>query len=172
MGRTLLWGIYFSYSFQIFDPAPSIPTKWSIQSANASGSRSNRPRRTWYCRMDTKNEFLEAIKQSTTSDMVQNFKRFFPNSMYQGKCIDLSIEFLISLRSQLTLDQICGLASFFLANPYGHRNGWPDLTLVRQKSIKLIEVKTTDKLRFSQIRTFLKIRAYIPDISVVRVVRN
>ena len=58
-----------------------------------------------------------------------------------------------------------------MENPYGHRNGWPDLTLIRESSVKLVEIKTRDRLHFSQIRTFPRLRAVIPEIQILQITR-
>ncbi|EGA7539754.1 VRR-NUC domain-containing protein [Salmonella enterica] len=49
-------------------------------------------------------------------------------------------------------EKLFELAKVFAANPYQYRSGWPDLTLIRDKSIKFVEVKTTDNLHKSQLR--------------------
>lgn len=46
------------------------------------------------------------------------------------------------------------VAEAFFADPYGFRAGWPDLAVVDDGKVRLIEVKTTDKLHASQVRTF------------------
>jgi len=114
---------------------------------------------------------LDSTQNSHTSDIVRNFKRFYAKSMYSAKCPHMTPDLLTSFYSALTPGHFVGLAEFFLENPYGHRNGWPDITLIKGKTIKLIEVKTNDKLRCAQIRAFPRIRAYIPDILVLQVKR-
>ncbi|WP_371264495.1 VRR-NUC domain-containing protein, partial [Salmonella enterica] len=50
---------------------------------------------------------------------------------------------------------------------YQYRSGWPDLTLIRDKSIKFVEVKTTDNLHKSQLTTIPVILDVLPNTIVV-----
>ena len=45
------------------------------------------------------------------------------------------------------------LARRYLADPYAYSKGWPDLVWVNEKTVGLSEVKTTDRLHWSQVIT-------------------
>ena len=60
-----------------------------------------------------------------------------------------------------------------------HKNefafGWPDLTVVRDGKIKLIEVKKDDKLHLSQIQTIPEVKSCLPpnaNVEVLHLVRK
>lgn len=46
------------------------------------------------------------------------------------------------------------VAEAFFVDPYGFRAGWPDLAVVDGDRLRMIEVKTSDKLHASQVHTF------------------
>jgi len=64
------------------------------------------------------------------------------------------------------------VASKLAEDPYTYRNGWPDLTLIKDKEVFFIEVKTTDKLHESQLITIPEMRSILPfKFSVCKVVK-
>ena len=69
----------------------------------------------------------------------------------------LDEDFVISVWKALSAAQLEGIASRRMQN-IGYV-GWPDLTLVREKELKFIEVKTTDRLHESQLDTYLNVAA-------------
>jgi hypothetical protein len=83
-------------------------------------------------------------------------------------CAGLTVEFLAELYSALPRDQLTRLTGFFLEKPYAHRKGWPDLILVNQGHVQLVEVKEKDKLHTSQIRSLPRIHSIVPATSVVQ----
>jgi hypothetical protein len=57
-------------------------------------------------------------------------------------------------------------------SPLFYSSGWPDLTIVNDSLLSLVEVKTTDKLNHSQIRTIGDMKdATELDVSVVQVLK-
>ena len=86
------------------------------------------------------------------------------NEWYPG----LSIVFLEKMYDAFTKDEYCLIAKWISINRE-HRNGWPDLTLVKEGIIRFIEIKTTDKLHNSQLITILAIKQLInADIQIVK----
>lgn len=72
-------------------------------------------------------------------------------------------------------DVIFALLKKYARHNYAIRAGWPDLTVVQQGHVKLIEVKKTDKLHNSQIRTVPELKEALSascSIEVCRLVRN
>ncbi len=65
---------------------------------------------------------------------------------------------------------IARLAAGVLEDPYLFRNGWPDLTLVRDGRVKFIEIKTTDRLHHTQFTTIEELLLPVGlDVSVLLV---
>jgi hypothetical protein len=86
------------------------------------------------------------------------------NEWYPG----LSMNFLEKMYNSLTKDEYCLIAKWIAMNTE-HRNGWPDLTLVKEGIVRFIEVKTTDKLHNSQLITIPAIKHLInADVQVVK----
>ena len=68
------------------------------------------------------------------------------------------------------MDWLYLLANQFQMDPYRFRSGWPDLTLVNGEYIEFVEVKTTDKLHYSQIDTISFMKDLTPyKFKVVRI---
>lgn len=56
-------------------------------------------------------------------------------------------------------------------SPYTYKNGWPDLTLIKEGKLTFVEVKTNDKLHESQLITIPAMRDIIPsEFKVCRIV--
>lgn len=86
------------------------------------------------------------------------------NEYYPG----LSMNFLEKMYDAFTKDEYSLIAKWIATNP-DHRNGWPDLTLVKDGIVRFVEVKTTDKLHNSQLITIPAIKQLINvDIQVTR----
>lgn len=63
----------------------------------------------------------------------------------------VSAHFLQNLAATVTPELLTSITSLLFENPYDYRSGWPDLTVIG-KSLRFVEVKTTDLLQESQIR--------------------
>ena len=61
--------------------------------------------------------------------------------------------FAVQLFDLIGLESLRGLASVIFSDLPTFYSGWPDLTLIRDGSVELLEVKTTDKLQESQLIT-------------------
>lgn len=84
----------------------------------------------------------------------------------------LSIEFADALYDAVPKSHFLQLAKW-ISNAHEHRNGWPDLTLVKDGQLKFVEVKTTDKLHYSQLVTIpALVREIGADVSVLQLVRD
>lgn len=51
------------------------------------------------------------------------------------------------------------IAGLFFTDPYAFQKGWPDLACIDGESLRLIEVKTNDRLRISQLITISEMMA-------------
>ncbi len=60
--------------------------------------------------------------------------------------------FLTTLWEELGATGLTAIARKFFENPYDYRAGWPDLTMIDQRGVHFVEVKTTDRLHPSQLR--------------------
>jgi len=70
----------------------------------------------------------------------------------------------------ISRQQLAKITSKLLEAPYKYRKGWPDLTLVRNRVVEFVEVKTTDKLHTSQLETISAMQPVLDSkFSVVRI---
>ena len=62
------------------------------------------------------------------------------------------------------------LAKKIAEDSYLYRNGWPDLTLVKNGTVKFIEIKVNDKLHESQLITIPIMKNILPfEFSICRI---
>jgi hypothetical protein len=85
----------------------------------------------------------------------------------------MSSDGLLSIWNSLGSSGWAKVAEAFLKDPYTFRAGWPDLAVSDGYSIRLIEIKTTDKLHSSQKTTIsdLLLPLGIP-VSVTQLVKK
>lgn len=90
------------------------------------------------------------------------------NDSSQNNCTKLSI--ILSLYDALGKNLLNKILKIYLSDPSAFGQGWPDLTTIDKNNIvKLLEVKTSDKLHISQIITFQEISKYLP-IEIIKVI--
>lgn len=115
--------------------------------------------------------FLGALRNASETQICDAFSRFRDKDLRKKKCPEFDAEFLVKLYHALTPEVIAKLGEILSENPYAYRAGWPDLTLVREGDVAFREIKTSDRLRLSQIRMLPKLKRIIPDTSILRVTR-
>jgi len=59
---------------------------------------------------------------------------------------------MLELFDHLGSNKLADILLAFSAAPYEYRPGWPDLIVIQSGGMKLVEVKTSDKLLDSQLR--------------------
>lgn len=114
-------------------------------------------------------KILDAILKVKLKDIEANFEEIYKkNSIVRESYPGLSKNLMSSLFKALYPEILCDVAKLLFEYPYTYRNGWPDLTLVKNGRIWLVEVKTTDRFHLSQIRTIPRLQKIIPaEYSVV-----
>lgn len=111
---------------------------------------------------DHKNEILNSILKTSKEQFLNNFSEIISYESIREYSPGLTIEFAKQLEKCLDREVFFKVADKFFQSPYDYRKGWPDLTLVNNHGVKLIEIKTTDKLHESQIQIIDEFRPLIP----------
>lgn len=93
---------------------------------------------------------VDAIRSATADSIRNHFAEIKDKQLYSTLYPDMAIDGLLSIWSSLGPDGWAKVAESFMKDPYTFRAGWPDLTLAAGPALKLVEVKTTDKLHASQ----------------------
>ncbi len=118
-------------------------------------------------RVDAVNRYLEAqmtILAEHTSEIVDTVRSISPDALARNvnelsKSSRLAAffprvkeAFMLELFDHLGSDKLADILLAFSAAPYEYRAGWPDLIVIQSGAMKLVEVKTSDKLLDSQLR--------------------
>jgi hypothetical protein len=107
-------------------------------------------------RRTDKAKFLASCEEILQYDMIHEW--------YPG----LTIEFASAMFEALTKEIYVKIAKWISISTE-HRNGWPDLTLVKNGKIKFVEVKTSDKLHRSQLITMPALKNKLElDVSILK----
>ena len=81
-----------------------------------------------------------------------------------------SVKIAIAIFKSVGRESLTNLLAKFSEDPYSYRSGWPDLTIVREREVQLVEIKTTDKLHSSQLVTMPMLQEILPcKVSVLRI---
>ncbi|MCM2359470.1 MAG: VRR-NUC domain-containing protein, partial [Geobacteraceae bacterium] len=116
---------------------------------------------------------LDAMESTSKSRFIQNFIEIYSYDFVRNIYPGLSVEFMTRLYDGVGINILCDIARVFMEDPYSYRAGWPDLTLIKGNEIRFIEVKTSDKLLESQVKTIQTMRQVLPDaFYVAKVVKN
>lgn len=99
-----------------------------------------------------KSEIVSSIRNISSSRLLQNIEEICADDVVRSFFPRVTSEFVAGLAQSIDASLIAELAAKFMENPYEYRAGWPDLTVIGQSGIALIEVKTTDCLHTSQLR--------------------
>ena len=87
----------------------------------------------------------------------------------ENNCIGINMEFIVELFKSLGNEKMVNVLKLYLLDPNSLGKGWPDITAIKTDGrVKLIEVKTSDKLHVSQINTFTEIKKII-DIEISKI---
>lgn len=118
-------------------------------------------------RVDAVNRYLEAqmtILAEHTSEIVDTVRSISPDALARNvnelsKSSTLASffprvkeAFMLELFDHLGSNKLADILLAFSAAPYEYRAGWPDLIVIQNGGMKLVEVKTSDKLLVSQLR--------------------
>ncbi len=123
---------------------------------------------------ETKIKLLNAIKEVSESKLMDNItsiRRSYDEHHDPNAPSYISLESIKRVYSRIRVSKILRLAEEYFDGRLG-LNGWPDLTLIKDDNISLIEVKIKDKLHYNQVRTFSALRNIFKNIKVVKVDRS
>ena len=120
-------------------------------------------------------ELIKIIKYSDISVIKRNYEKILKSQyneswlfLYKGK--EITKDLVSDVYEGLGNITLAEIAKLFFTNPYAYCKGWPDLTIVKDGLVRFVEVKTTDKLKRSQIITINDLKQSTNlDISVAKV---
>lgn len=98
------------------------------------------------------NEIIEDIHQTDRQKYLKACEEILSYPATREWYPGLELEFLDAMYDALTKEEYERIARWIALEPE-YRNGWPDITLVGNKEVYFVEVKTTDKLHRSQLIT-------------------
>ena len=107
-------------------------------------------------------EIITAIRQSTTSRVIDCFTEIYESGMVRECYPGLNKQIIEGLYETIGKDRLAEIAAAMLEDPYRYRSGWPDLTLTNGSEMFWAEVKTTDKLHENQISTLTRMIPLLP----------
>jgi len=100
---------------------------------------------------DRHEELLAQVQQTTRGQMRSMAKRLLADTFVRDAYPRVTVSGILALWEALGRQTFVKITATFLTDPYRFRAGWPDLTLVRDNSVRFVEIKTTDTLRAAQI---------------------
>ena len=106
-------------------------------------------------------DIFRQILHTPRAQFIAAFSEIISYSAIREWYPGLTLEFAEALFDTVPKEHFIRLAKW-ISLDHTHRNGWPDLTLIKDGRLKFIEVKTTDKLHHSQL---VAIPALIREIS-------
>jgi len=117
-------------------------------------------------------KIVNEIRSATTEQICRHFLEIRSKELYSTLYPEMSIDGLLAIWQSIGAVGWARIAESFLIDPYTFRAGWPDLSIASGNSLRLIEVKTSDKLHASQQETLSKL--LIPlglNVSVLKLVK-
>lgn len=111
---------------------------------------------------DNINDVISEINNVTKEQYITNFEEIISQPFISLEYPELNIEFATAVYDAVDKELFYKVANKIAEDPYLYRNGWPDLTIVKNGNIEFIEVKTTDKLHESQLITIPVMRKILP----------
>ncbi|TPG89830.1 VRR-NUC domain-containing protein [Pseudomonas caspiana] len=97
-------------------------------------------------------EIVETVRCISPDALARNVNELATNSTLGSFFPRVKEAFMLELFEHLGRDKLADILLAFSAAPYDYRAGWPDLIVIKDGTMKLIEVKTSDKLLDSQLR--------------------
>ena len=102
---------------------------------------------------DKLGKLILSIRETDKQKFINNFQEIINQPFIRSEYPQLTIDFAEAVFDAVETDTFIKIATKFAEEPYTYRNGWPDLTLIKNNVIQFIEVKTNDKLHNSQLVT-------------------
>jgi hypothetical protein len=97
-------------------------------------------------------EIVDTVRNISSDALARNVNELVTNARLCSFFPRVSEVFMLELFHHLGRDKLADILLAFSAAPYDYRAGWPDLIVIQSGDMKLIEVKTSDKLLDSQLR--------------------
>lgn len=138
-----------------------------LHAVNPLGSRADACRRFTEAQLtmhsDKLDELCSTIAAARLADVMENFREIYADLEVQETYPGLDNKKMLAIAEALTMPKLSAITEVLGLDPYRLRSGWPDLTLASgDGSMLWAEVKTTDKLLPSQIRTISTVRHLLP----------
>lgn len=97
-------------------------------------------------------EIVDTVRSISPDALARNVKELATSSTLGSFFPRVKEVFMLELFEHLGRDKLADILLAFSAAPYDYRAGWPDLIVIQSGAMKLVEVKTSDKLLDSQLR--------------------
>ena len=97
-------------------------------------------------------EIVETVRGITQNALARNVNELFANPTLRSFFPRVREDFVLELFEHLGREKLADILQAFAAAPYDYHAGWPDLIVIKGGAMKLVEVKTSDKLLDSQLR--------------------
>ncbi|WP_298910947.1 VRR-NUC domain-containing protein [uncultured Psychrobacter sp.] len=117
-------------------------------------------------------QVIKSISKTTRERFIANLDEIINEVRGTRQDNGLSLETGIAIVDALPRETLTKLTAKFSENPYGYRKGWPDLTLIKGNEIRLVEIKTKDKLHRSQLTTIPMLNEILPSKAEVLKLRR
>lgn len=116
------------------------------------------------------NEIISSIRMVQREKFVSNIREITDEPLVQEFLPGISADIAIALFDATDLSIFEKIAIKLAEDPYEYSKGWPDLTIIKDKEVYLVEIKTTDKLHSSQIKMIPILREVLPfEISIYQI---
>lgn len=116
------------------------------------------------------NDIISSIKIVTRKQFISNISEIINEPLIQEFLPCISLDTTIAFFDAVDLAVFEKIAIKFAESPYDYSKGWPDLTIIKDKEVRLIEVKTTDKLHASQLKIIPELKKILPfEISICKI---
>lgn len=116
---------------------------------------------------------VDAIRAATTESVLAALEEIQSIPRYQINFPMIQPDGVRCLWDSLGGEGWANIARAFVSDPYRFRSGWPDLSVSDGKHIKLVEVKTTDKLHGSQRDTITSLLVPLGfSVSVLQIMKG
>ncbi len=121
---------------------------------------------------DKSDKILDVISNVAASQIGQNFQEIYKYDIVREAYPGLEAKFILSIFEAIGPECLSNISKLLFEDPYAYRKGWPDLTMVRDGKICFIEVKTSDRLHLSQIKTIPRLMETVPAEFMVVQLKN
>ena len=121
---------------------------------------------------DQLKEIISEINIVPKERFIKNFQEIISTPYITSTYPELSTDFASSMFDAIDKKTFTRVANKFAEDPYKFRNGWPDITLIKNGVVEFIEVKTSDKLHENQLMTIPVMRKILPfDFYVFKLIK-